>query len=320
MMVGELIRAERRRQHLSQQALADLLHCDRSLISLVENEKYRPTHEFLAEVDSVLHLDWTPRELTADTMIEIGSLRQARDLARQGRWAESQLLAENIWWDVLEAPVERADPVFELWLDTLSKHPQSNHSLSMISTYLIHKTAVHDWERLFPIGVRIQAVLLSINAVMIAESVTQSLLALSPPDNVTCLLHIGLGTVSLRSDRMEDAQYYYGKALTEWSPSVGTIHLGRCYHGLGATAIMRQQWETAQRATQQALHCYDQQDDGLYYAALQNLGFVYAQTEQLRPAAQIFQQCHEYWTTHLDSDRLASLHHTMAESGMLTLS
>ncbi len=321
MMIGEIIRAQRMRQHLSQQALADLLHCDRSLISLVETEKQRPTNEFLACIGGVLHLDWSSMDMAPNATTEIGSLRQARDLLRHGRWADGQLLAENIWWDLLSrGPSEQADQAFEVWLDTLAQHPHSNQILSMLLSYLTYKTAVHDWDRLFHTGVRIQTILLSINAVRLADSVTQSLLVLSPPGNIACLLHIGLGTVSLRSDRMEDAQYYYGKAQTEWSPSIAVIHLGRCYHGLGATAITLQQWDAAERATNQAIHLYDQQDNVLYFAALQNLGFIYAQTGRSNCAEPIFQQCLDYWTTHREPNRLASLHAAIAELGMLTLS
>lgn len=65
-----------------------------------------------------------------------------------------------------------ADQAFEVWLDTLPKHPQSNQILAMTFSYLVWKTVALDWNRLFPTGVKLQSRLLHMNKVMLAEALT----------------------------------------------------------------------------------------------------------------------------------------------------
>jgi len=312
-MIGAMIRRERRQQHLSQQDLANRLHCDRSLVSLIETEKKQPTPEFLKGIEQVLVVDWTQIEATMEP--ENSIVRQAQQGVRTGQWTEGQLLAETAWWECLQRREwNLADDAFDVWLETLSHHPSSPAILSLALTYLMQKAASHDWDHLFPMSIRLQHRLLQINQITLAEAVSQAVLVLSPPLDVVCPLHIGLGTAALRSDRLEDATYYYRRAEREWNPALSSLVLGRCYHGLGATAILLHQWDLAQ----QAIHLYHHQDHALYYAALQNLGFVYGHTGQSSQAAQIFQQCLDFWTTRAGSDRLASLRAALIESGIVS--
>jgi transcriptional regulator with XRE-family HTH domain len=151
-MWGRIIRAERVRRHLSQQALAEQMHCDRSLISLIETQKKIPTPEFLARLGTVLSLDWTQLTPSGSTE-DIGIIRHARRLIREGRFPDAQLLTENAWWDLLHAGrTEVAEQAFEVWLETLPNHPHSDQLVSMGLAYIIRKTAQHDWVRLFPTG------------------------------------------------------------------------------------------------------------------------------------------------------------------------
>ncbi len=55
--IGERIKTARKRADLSQEALADRIHVNRSYLSLVENGKSSPTYEFMEKVSGGLGIN-----------------------------------------------------------------------------------------------------------------------------------------------------------------------------------------------------------------------------------------------------------------------
>lgn len=57
--LGSIVRSVRKRKHLSQRALAELLHCDHTYISKIETNgcDYPPKEDFLRDVAIVLEID-----------------------------------------------------------------------------------------------------------------------------------------------------------------------------------------------------------------------------------------------------------------------
>jgi hypothetical protein len=222
-----------------------------------------------------------------------------------------------MWWELLNAgQSEQAEQAFQIWLETLVQKPDSEQLATMSLTYVIQKTAQHDWDRLFPIGVTLQRTLIRMEQLVLAESLAQSLLGFAPPPETACQLHIGLGTTMFRRGRTEDALHYYTMARSEWHPPVGAPHLGRCYHGIGVAAMVLQQHEYGEAMTDQALRVYRDEDEELYYAALQNLAIVYAQTRRRTEAERAFLQCIEYWASKENPVAVASLREAIAFTGL----
>lgn len=314
-MDGGKIKAARRRKNLTQQNVADALYCDRSYISKIESNLVIPSPDFLQELCRHLGIQESDVPGTATELTwRYPELGKAHRLLRQGRIEEAQLLAETVWAHAIRSNhAEAAEALFLTWLETLAEHPQSEQLGAVFMTQMLMKAAHHDWTDLFDIGLTFQQTLVKIRQLSWAEWVSQTLLAVSPPPTVRFRLEVGLGTITLRLGRAEEALSHYHNGLALWNPELRQTNLGRCYHGVGASALYLGNLELAQHATQLACDVYQSVSPDLHHMALQNMGIIHASLGQWVDAERSLLEVLEFWSKHERHQQLLSVREAIAE-------
>ncbi len=253
--------------------------------------------------DAATELTWTYPELG-----------KAYRLLRQGRIEEAQLLAETIWAHAIRSGhTEAAEALFSTWVETLTEHPQSEQLGTIFMTQMLMKAAHNDWDDLFGIGLTFQQTLVKIRQLPWAEWVSQTLLAVNPPPTVRFRLEVGLGTITLRMGRAEEALSHYHNGLALWNPDLRQTNLGRCHHGVGASALYLGNLEPAQHATQLACDVYQSVSPDLHHMALQNMGIIHANLGQRVDAERSLLEVLEFWSKQERHQQVLSVQETIAE-------
>lgn len=317
-MDGGKIKAARRQRRLTQERVAAKMHCDRSYISKIETNIVKPPPDFLQSLCE--HLGVTLDKLSSTNALtearneEPPELARGRRLVREGRMAEAQIFTETVYGYLIPSGNnEAANSLFQEWLNTLPEFPRADQLGFMFLTQMFGTAVRHEWPQLFSIGLNFQRALVQAGQLTWAEWVSRTLLTLNPPPSVRFRLEAGLGTVVLRLGRPEESAVHYHSGLSLWIPDFKTVNLGRCYHGIGATALYSGDVERAKHMTQSACDIYHDVNDSLYHMALQNLGIIYARSAQRQEAERAFITAMDFWKENQDDDRIRSLELTVAQ-------
>lgn len=314
-MNGHRIQAARRRKHLTQQQVADALHCDRSYISKIESNAVEPSDDFYQSLCFYLGIAGDEaRGLTIDDIDRESATNfaKAKRLLRVGRISDAQVILETLWsqlppWG--EHP--RTNALVRLWAETLGTHPETENLGTIFLGQMLVTAARHEWTDLFQVGITFQRTLVQRHELPWADWLTRALLELEPPPRERFRLDVGLGTVHLRMSRTEEAMEHFQRGIALWQPELGTRNLGRCYHGIGAGALALEDLDRAENQTREACEIYREVDAPLYHLALQNLGIGHALRHQWSVAERELSAALDFWQQQHDTEHMTDVTDTM---------
>lgn len=302
-MIGTKLRALRMARHLRQIDVADQIHCDRSLLSRIENNRVSPSIDLLhtlckifdVPIDQVLPT--APCNSREDELV----IQQCLSLMGQNRLLEAQTLAAISWWNYLNGPSDIADRLFTIMTSPSNNNPEV---LTVILATMFKQAAAGRIDEVFfQSGYRLQRHLAERGELQGARIIGQALLALDPNPVESFRLMLSLGTTLLRLKDMHLAQAMYSKARQLWGDHSSRVNLGRAFHGLGACALHGQEVSEAILMTQSACDLYRDEHPDQYFLAMQNLSIAYILNHDPGRARNYLQQCGEHWTTIGQVDR-----------------
>ncbi|NMP24898.1 helix-turn-helix domain-containing protein [Sulfobacillus harzensis] len=303
-MMGEKLRQLRISRHLTQSAIAEQVHCDRSLLSRIERNEVTPSWDLLQALCNALGV---PME----ELLPSGPAPQLRDdllvqrclsLIAQGRTTEAQVLAASGWWERRDRPSDTTDRLFNVLVQSPSNEPDI---LSIILATMFRQAiagAVN--EEFFKHGFHIQRMLGERGELGASQILCSALIALNPGPTDAFRLTLSLGTTLFRKRDWHMAAAMYTRARDASGVTPSRTNRGRVFHGLGACELELGHLDSAYQWTQKACELYADEAPTLYHLALQNLGMIHVINGDRARAIRYLEPCVEFWTGQEDDVRV----------------
>lgn len=302
-MIGTKLRALRIERHLRQIDVADQIHCDRSLLSRIENNRVAPSLDLVQSLCQVFGvpinqlLPTAPHDVREDDLV----VQHCLSLMSQNRFVEAQTLAAVSWWDYLNDGSDIADRLFTIMTST--SHNNAEILTVILATMFKQAASGRIDEEFFQNGYRLQRNLAERGELQAAQIIAQSLLALHPTPMDSFRLTLSLGTTFLRLKDIHLAHAMYSKARDLWGAHSSRVNLGRAFHGLGASALHLQDVGQALAMTRTACELYRDESPDQYFMALQNLSLAHILNHEADQARHYLKQCEEHWDRHSEENR-----------------
>lgn len=291
MSIGKVIRNARLRQHMRQEDLAEGL-CDRSYISLLENDRTTPSLEVLKLIFGRLDLDITLAipELVSPNHRNL--LSQVRWHIRRNEISVAYNLSSALWFDSA-VPVQDGllRNLVEAWEIPCKLYTLEDYSL--FQTLFYHALHHHSADIVVRVGTMLQNQMFRANRFSEAVSLGQFLLTLSegnPEQRVRIAVTNGSG--ALRQHKFELALELYDQSHGGTMPLLWT---GWVSHGKSAAHIFLQDWNRALVEVDRAIAAYGLADAEKCMDATQNKAIILRSLGRFDESRRLFFRALEYW-------------------------
>lgn len=276
MTLGECIQQARKRKKMTQGQLADGL-CDRSYISLLENDKVTPSAPFLTQV--LRRVDLTLQDANLETKMyalrehatQLGSVRR---YLRLGEYGSARALGESLWWQVLEnGDANIVDQTAELILQIHAHKRESRGAAWLQSAYYYYLCNPRHQLR-ERVGSRLQQVLYSEGRTQEAISLGRFILRQEHDPRALVCAAVGTASAFLTEQKWEEAESMYTAATEFWQPAQGLEAKAWPHHGLSAVYANLLEWDRALDVAVNAMDLYAAVGSHQYWDTLINVGII----------------------------------------------
>lgn len=296
--MGARFRTARRALGLTQQQVAENL-CDRSYVSLFEQDKVSPNADLVIQlanrvqisVEELLNLDRSSTR-TRSQLLYID------DVVARGRIDTALEYMEQLWWDATVS--HDMATVYELYervqklIQSGTVDEDSSWPTSMVMWLLTQDR--REWA--VNLGYQLQQRLFAQGKWQSAVHWGKTLLRISPPAELRIRIGVGTASALLRQGDLYQAERQYVDVL-DWIPSrrgsPAPLATAWVHHGLSAVYGETNAWQKAHASAQKASAVYQHLRSPKYWLAMQNIGIIQGRLGNRRQALDILSKCNDYW-------------------------
>nr|WP_278277058.1 helix-turn-helix transcriptional regulator [Sulfobacillus thermosulfidooxidans] len=311
--MGSRFRMARKAARLTQEQVAQGL-CDRSYISLLEQDKVSPPTDLLVQLSQRVQIPIGELLGTQDFSTQTRSqLLYLDDLMNKGQIMVAYEYLEHLWWDAIHVHDKRT--IHEIYRRVQRiLEVCSQKDLSWPNAMVMWFLNEGDQERAIQLGYHIQRTLFRQQKWGDTIRWGKALLEMSVPLDLRLRIGIATGSALLRQGDVKQSEYQYTDVLNRLNgTSQRLVAEAWVTHGLSAVYGYLNEWEQAQQYAQRASTLYQTMNSPMYWLALQNVGISMAALGKPTPALQILMQCREHWIQMNDTIRRIDVEHDIEQ-------
>ena len=303
----------RKAARLTQEQVAQGL-CDRSYISLMEQDKVSPTMDLLVQLGQRVQIPIGELLGNPDLSAQAHSqLLYLDDLMDKGQTMEAYGYLEQLWWDATHAHDQRTTPEIYRRVQRILEDCSPN-DLSWPNAMVMWLLNEGDRDRAVQLGYHVQRTLFTQRKWSASIRWGKALLEMSVPADLRIRVGIATGSALLRQGDVRQSEYQYTDVLNRLNgtPQHSLVEAW-VSHGLSAVYGYLNEWEHAQQYARRASTLYQTMNSSMYWLALQNLGISTAALGERTSARQILTRCLEYWIQTDDAIHRVDVEHDMGQ-------